>query len=169
MRKIVKENQPFENACHPRRSLELARPGAWVVWRSAQESEQVQARSASEIPEDEEISLYQNGDFSIFAPGRTSDAPAKCKTVKVMAMASAFYKGDENKPQLQRVYGTASRARTSSNDIWRGSRRRTSATTASSGVTGLFHIDEAVGQGLVLWKPKGAIVRRALQDFILGS
>ena len=59
------------------------------------------------IPEGEEISCYQNGDFIDLCAGPHVNYTSKCKNIKLMAVSSSYYLGDDSKPQLQRVYGTA--------------------------------------------------------------
>ena len=60
----------------------------------------------NDIPEDEEISIFKNGDFWDLCAGPHVGRTGNCKAYKVMSVASALYKGDNTRPQLQRVYGT---------------------------------------------------------------
>jgi threonyl-tRNA synthetase len=84
-----------------------------------------------------------------------------------MSVASAFYKGDADNPQLQRVYGTAFKNKTLLNAHLEQVEEAKQRDHRKIGKDlDLFHIDEAVGQGLILWKPNGAVVRQELQDFI---
>lgn len=95
--------------------------------------------------------------------GRTGN----CKAFKIMSVASAFYKGDKNRPMLQRIYGTCFPNRTQLDEhLARLEEARRRDHRKLGRELGLFCIDEAVGQGLILWKPKGALIRRSLQDFI---
>jgi threonyl-tRNA synthetase len=119
------------------------------------------------IPEGEEISLFRNGDFWDLCAGPHVGRTGNCKAFKVMSVASAFYKGDKNNPQLQRLYGTCFPNRTQLDEhLERLEQAKKRDHRKLGRELGLFHIDEAVGQGLILWKPKGALVRRALQEFI---
>jgi threonyl-tRNA synthetase len=82
-------------------------------------------------------------------------------------VASAYYKGDENNPQLQRIYGTAFKNKTEMEAhfaLIEEAKKRDHRKLGKD--LQLFHIDEAVGQGLILWTPKGAVIRQVLQDFI---
>jgi threonyl-tRNA synthetase len=85
----------------------------------------------------------------------------------VMSLASAFWHGDENSDRLTRVYGTAFATR---EDLERHLHQLEEAKKRDHRVIGkqlrLFHIDEDVGQGLILWTPRGSIVRKELQNFI---
>lgn len=86
---------------------------------------------------------------------------------KVMSLASAYWHGDETSDRLTRVYGTAF---FSKKDLDEHLHRLEEAKRRDHRVLGrqldLFHIDEAVGQGLILWTPRGSIVRKELMDFI---
>ena len=84
-----------------------------------------------------------------------------------MSVSSSFYMGDKEKGQLQRVYGTAFSKKEELMDHLEKLEEAKKRDHRKLGrELGIFAIDEAVGQGLVLWKPKGGLIRRALQDFI---
>ena len=87
--------------------------------------------------------------------------------VKVMSLASSYWHGDENSDRLTRVYGTAFASRA---DLDEFLKQKEEASKRDHRVIGkslrLFHIDEDVGQGLILWTPNGSIVRKELQNFI---
>ncbi len=169
MKKIAKDNQKFE-----RRSLTRAEAQAMaesgrlggLAERPGNPS-RFKLDLIDKIPEGEEISCFQNGDFIDLCAGPHVGFTAKCKNVKLMSVSSSFYLGDESKGQLQRLYGTAFESKelleehlTRLEEAKKRDHRRLGREL------GLFHIDEMVGQGLILWKPKGALVRRALQEFI---
>ncbi len=87
--------------------------------------------------------------------------------VKVMSLASSYWKGDENSDSLTRVYGTAFPSKKELNkhlDALEEAKRRDHRVIGKK--LGLFHIDEMVGQGLVLWTPKGSVLRAELERFI---
>ncbi|MEI7929850.1 MAG: threonine--tRNA ligase, partial [Verrucomicrobiales bacterium] len=119
------------------------------------------------IPEGEEISCFQNGEFIDLCAGPHVGYSGKCKNVKLMSVSSSFYLGDESKGQLQRLYGTAFESKELLEEhLNRLEEAKKRDHRRLGRELQLFHIDEAVGQGLILWKPKGALVRRSLQDFI---
>ncbi|MBN8460238.1 MAG: threonine--tRNA ligase [Verrucomicrobia bacterium] len=169
MRKIAKENQKFE-----RRSLTRDEAKAMAeTGRLGGLSERPGNPSRfkldliDKIPEGEEISCYQNGEFIDLCAGPHVGYTAKCKNVKLMSVSSSFYLGDESKGQLQRLYGTAFESKEQLEEhLVRLEEAKKRDHRKLGRELGLFHIDEMVGQGLILWKPKGALVRRALQDFI---
>jgi threonyl-tRNA synthetase len=168
MKVVIKANQPFEKMVVSRdEALALAKSGRLAALGERDVASPFKVDLLEDIPEDEEISIFKNGDFWDLCAGPHVPRTGNCKAVKLMSVASAFYKGDANNVQLQRIYGTAFKNKTGLNEYLEQLEEAKKRDHRKLGrELGLFHIDEAVGQGLVLWKPKGAIVRRELQDFI---
>ena len=168
MKKVVKENQVFERAVVSRdEALELAQQGRLAALSDRDTPSTFKIDLLADIPEDEEISLYKNGDFWDLCAGPHVARTGNCKAFKVMSVASAFYKGDAANPQLQRVYGTAFKNKTLLEEHLENLEQAKQRDHRKLGKElDLFHIDEMVGQGLVLWKPNGAVVRQELQNFI---
>jgi threonyl-tRNA synthetase len=165
---IVKENQVFEKSEVSRaEALELAQSGRLAALAERSVPSRFKIDLLKDIPEGEAISLYKNGDFWDLCAGPHVPRTGNCKAFKVMSVASAFYKGDAANPQLQRVYGTAFKNK---QDLTEHLERLEEAKLRDHRKLGreldLFHIDEAVGQGLILWKPNGATIRQELQNFI---
>ena len=107
------------------------------------------------IPPDEAISLYRNGDFSIFAPGRTSCARETSAPFKLTNVASAYYKGDEKNPQLQRIYGTAFKNKTEMESYFTMLEEAKKRDHRKIGKEmEIFAFDDDVGPGLPLWLPQ---------------
>jgi threonyl-tRNA synthetase len=169
MRKIAKENQKFERRTLTRaEAVAMAQSGrlGGLSERPGNPS-RFKLDLIDKIPEGEEISCYQNGEFIDLCAGPHVGFTSKCKNVRLMAVSSSFYMGDESKGQLQRLYGTAFESKELLDEhLARLEEARKRDHRRLGRELGLFHIDEMVGQGLILWKPKGALVRRALQDFI---
>jgi threonyl-tRNA synthetase len=168
MKKVVKENAPFERIVVSRdEAMSLAKSGrlASVAERDVESVFKVDL--LNDIPEDEEISIYKNGDFWDLCAGPHVGRTGNCKAFKVMSVASAFYKGDKNNQSLQRIYGTCFKNRTLLDEhLERLEEAKKRDHRRLGREMGLFTFDESVGQGLPLWKPKGGIIRRQLQDFI---
>src|SRR6201987_2287129 len=117
----------------------------------------------------EEISLYRNGAFVDFCRGPHVPTTDRVKAFKVMSLSGAYWLGDEKNPQLQRIYGTAFFSRKDLDeylerieDAKRRDHRRLGKELE------LFTVSEDVGSGLPLWLPKGATIRRLLEEYILG-
>ena len=122
---------------------------------------------AREIPEGEPITLYTIGDFTDLCRGGHADSTGQIGAVKLTSVAGAYWRGDEQNPMLQRIYGTAwySQAQLSAylarlEEAHRRDHRKLGAELD------LFSIEEEAGGGLVFWHPKGAIVRGIIEDFI---
>ena len=104
MKKVVKENQTFEKVTVSREeALELAKSGRLGALSERDASSEFKVDLLNDIPEGEEISLYKNGDFWDLCAGPHVGRTGNCKAFKVMSVASAFYKGDNTRPQLQRI------------------------------------------------------------------
>lgn len=168
MTRIVKENQVFEKVEVSRaEALELAQRGRLAALGEREVPSRFKIDLLHDIPEGEAISLYKNGDFWDLCAGPHVPRTGNCKAFKVMSVASAFYKGDAANPQLQRVYGTAFKNKTELEEhLVRLEEAKQRDHRKIGKELDLFHIDEAVGQGLVLWKPKGSVIRLELQKFI---
>lgn len=105
--------------------------------------------------------------FIDFCRGPHVPTTKKLRAFKLLSIAGAYWKGDENRHQLQRIYGTAW---FSQKDLDEYLNKLEEAKKRDHRVLGkqlgLFAVDDKVGQGLILWKPKGAIIRQELQTFI---
>ncbi len=168
MKKIVKANDPFERMVVSRdEALALAKAGR-LGGVSDREVESIfKVDLINDIPEGEEISIFKNGDFWDLCAGPHVGRTGNCKAFKLMSIASSYYKADKDRQSLQRLYGTCFKNSTELQDhLTRLEEAKKRDHRRLGKDMGLFHIDEAVGQGLILWKPKGALVRRSLQDFI---
>ncbi|HEY5753249.1 MAG TPA: threonine--tRNA ligase, partial [Chthoniobacterales bacterium] len=113
MKRVVKENQVFEKIVVSRdEALALAKSGR-LGGLSERPAESVFKRDIIEnIPEGEEISLFKNGDFIDLCAGPHVMRTGNIGAFKLTSVASAYYRGDEKNPQLQRVYGTAFKNKT---------------------------------------------------------
>jgi threonyl-tRNA synthetase len=113
------------------------------------------------------VSTYRQGDFLDLCRGPHVPSTGKIKAFKLLSVAGAYWRGDATKQQLTRIYGTAffdKKDLESYLKVQEEAKKRDHRFLGPQ--LGLFVIDETVGQGLVLWKPKGAVVRVELQKFI---
>src|SRR6516164_11005118 len=119
-----------------------------------------------DIPEGEQITYYQNGDFIDLCAGPHVMRTGNIGAFRLTNVASAYYKGDEKNPQLQRIYGTAFKTRKELDDYFamlEEAKRRDHRKIGAE--MGLYVIDpEYVGPGLPLWLPKGGAIVEALED-----
>jgi threonyl-tRNA synthetase len=159
MKKIADENQPFLRK-------EVSREEAVEIIKKIGQERYKLGRLA-DIPADEKISFYQNGEFIDLCAGTHVRYSSKLKAFKLLSIAGAYHRGDEKNKQLQRIYGTAF---PSKDELANYLNQLEQAKLRDHRKLGrelkLFHIDEDVGQGLILWTPNGAIIRQELQTFI---
>jgi threonyl-tRNA synthetase len=115
----------------------------------------------------EEISLYRNGAFVDFCRGPHVPSTGRVKAFKVTSLAGAYWLGDEKNPQLQRVYGTAFFSKKEMDEHFA---RLEEAAKRDHRVLGkqldLFSIQELAGSGLIFWHPKGAMIRKIMEDWM---
>ncbi|MCW1912474.1 threonine--tRNA ligase [Luteolibacter sp. GHJ8] len=169
MKKVAKENQKFEYRAISREEAKAMAESGRLGGLSERPDNPSRFKLdlIDKIPEGEEISCFQNGEFIDLCAGPHVGYTSKCKNVKLMSVSSSFYLGDESKGQLQRLYGTAFESKELLEEhLVRLEEAKKRDHRRLGKELHLFHIDEAVGQGLILWKPKGGMIRRALQDFI---
>ncbi len=169
MKKITKENQKFEwKGISRDEAIAMAQSGrlGGLSERPGNPST-FKLDLIDKIPEGEQISCFQNGDFIDLCAGPHVGYSGKCKNVKLTSVSSSYYLGDETKPQLQRVYGTAfaSKEELEAHFVQLEEAKKRDHRKLGRELQ-LFAIDEQVGQGLILWMPKGAILRQELQNFI---
>lgn len=125
-------------------------------------------------PEKMRLSWYATGEpgkhWEDLCRGPHVPSTGRIGAAKVMSLASSYWHGDENSDRLTRVYGTAF---FSKKDLDAHLHALEEAKQRDHRVLGkaldLFHIDEDVGQGLVLWTPRGSVIRKELQDWIGGE
>jgi threonyl-tRNA synthetase len=118
-----------------------------------------------EIP-DEKVSLYRQGSFVDLCRGPHVSSTGEIKAFKLISIAGAYWRGDEHQPMLQRIYGVAFATEEALaehlkklDEAARRDHRKLGAELD------LFSIHEEAGSGLVLWHPKGAVIRRVIEDF----
>src|SRR4051812_27421670 len=113
MKKEVKANHSFERMEVSRdEALDLGRKGRLAALGDRNEASKFKLDIIENIPEGETISLYRNGDFIDLCAGPHVMRTGNVGAFKLTSVASAYYKGDEKNPQLQRIYGTAFKNRT---------------------------------------------------------
>jgi len=169
MKKISKENQKFEwKGISREEAIAMAQSGRLGGLSERPGNPSVfKLDLIDKIPEGEQISCFQNGDFIDLCAGPHVGYSGKCKNVKLTSVSSSYYLGDETKPQLQRVYGTAfaTKEELEAHFVQLEEAKKRDHRKLGRELQ-LFAIDEQVGQGLILWMPKGAILRQELQNFI---
>jgi len=112
------------------------------------------------------VSLYRQGDFVDLCRGPHLPSTSFCKAFKLTSIAGAYWRGDENRKMLQRIYGTAFVDKKELDDYLarlEEAKRRDHRKIGRE--LDLFSFSDEVGAGLVIWHPKGAMLRTILEDF----
>ena len=156
MHEIVKENFPVVRS-------ELNKEEALKFFEG--KGEKYKKELITEI-EDEEVSIYTQGEFADLCRGPHVGSTGDIKSFKLLSVAGSYWRGDENNKMLQRIYGIAFYSR---KDLGEYLDRLEEAKKRDHRKLGkeldLFHVDEEIGAGLILWHPKGALVRTIIEDF----
>ncbi|QUW22671.1 threonine--tRNA ligase [Sporosarcina sp. Marseille-Q4063] len=120
------------------------------------------------IPEDEQVSIYEQGDFVDLCRGVHVPSTAKLKEFKLLSIAGAYWRGDSDNKMLQRIYGTAFFKKDELKahlKMLEEARERDHRRIGRE--LDLFMNSQKVGQGLPMWLPKGATVRRIIERYIV--
>jgi len=166
MKAIVKANQPFEKLIVTREQATAdAQAGRLAALAPRPVPSKFKIGNLADIPEGEPISYFKNGEFVDLCAGPHVMRTGNIGAFKLTTVASAYYKGDEKNPQLQRIYGTAFKNRTQLDEYFKmleEAKRRDHRKIGAE--MGLFAIDtEYVGPGMPLWLPKGGAILEELE------
>lgn len=158
MKQIIKENQPFIRT-------EVNREEARKILENRKQPYTLER--LDDIPEGEPISFYANGEFINLCAGTHVSYSKQIKAFKLLSVAGAYYRGDEKNKQMQRIYGTAFPSKEELDNYLKQLEEAKNRDHRKIGKElKLFVIDDSVGGGLILWTPRGAILRKELQGFI---
>jgi threonyl-tRNA synthetase len=159
MAEVIARDEPFTHEFAPRdKSLEgFERDGDFMKTHFVTKFTQ---------PGDE-VSFYRNGKFLDFCRGPHLPSTGRVKAVKITNLAGAYWLGDEKNPQLQRIYGTAF---FSKKELDAHFARLEELAKRDHRLLGkqldLFSIQELAGPGLIFWHPKGAMIRKTMEDWM---
>jgi threonyl-tRNA synthetase len=165
MRREIKANHLFERSVVTRyEAMELATKGRLGALSERADASRFKLDILSNIPEHEEISLYTNGDFVDLCAGPHVMRTGNIGAFRLTHVASAYYKGDERNPQLQRIYGTAFKNKTELEAYFTMLEEAKKRDHRKLGrELELFTFDEDVGPGLPLWLPNGTVLLEELE------
>lgn len=156
MRRLANRTLPIRRKVFPKAKLEH-------YYRYA--GEDLKLELLEDI-EDEEVSLYEQDDFLDLCRGPHLDDTSKIVAFKLLSVAGAYWRGDETNQMLQRIYGISFPTQ---DELDAYLARLEEAKASDHRILGrqleLYDIVEEVGPGLVLWKPKGTILRKIIEDF----
>jgi threonyl-tRNA synthetase len=159
MEKIVQENLPI-------RRREVSREEATRIYRELDDP--LKLELIAELPDDAVISIYDQGEFFDLCRGPHVPSTGKLKVFKLLSVAGAYWRGDAKNKMLQRIYGTAFASKA---DLEEHLRLLEEAKKRDHRKLGrelkIFTFSREVGQGLPLWLPNGAKLRRTLERYIV--
>jgi threonyl-tRNA synthetase len=165
MKAEIKANHVFERITLTRaQALEMAQSGALGALGPRPDASKFKLDIIQGIPEGEEITIYRNGDFTDLCAGPHVMRTGNIGAFKLTSVASAYYKGDEKNPQLQRIYGTAFKNKTEMEAYFTMLEEAKKRDHRKLGKEmELFTFDEDVGPGLPLWLPNGTVLIEELE------
>jgi threonyl-tRNA synthetase len=166
MKREIKANHVFERVEISRAdAISMAERGELAALSSRGTPSKFKLDIVQNIPEGETITLYRNGEFTDLCAGPHVMRTGNIGAFKLTHVASAYYKGDERNPQLQRIYGTAFKNKTAMEEYFTMLEEAKKRDHRKIGAEmGLYAIDsEYVGPGMPLWLPKGAVLVEELE------
>src|SRR6202047_2313709 len=165
MKKEIKANHPFERMEVSRdEALEMGKKGRLAALSDRNDPSKFKLDIIENIPAGETISLYRNGEFIDLCAGPHVMRTGNIGAFKLTSVASAYYKGDEKNPQLQRVYGTAFKTKKELEEYFAMLEEAKKRDHRKLGKElELFTFDDDVGPGLPLWLPNGTIIIEELE------
>ncbi|MGH0429000.1 threonine--tRNA ligase [Bacillus hominis] len=165
-KKIEKEMQKIVNE-----NLEIVRhevPRAEALRRFEEIGDELKVDLINDLPEDAVISIYEQGEFFDLCRGVHLPSTGKIKVFKLLSVAGAYWRGDSNNKMLQRIYGTAFVKKAELDEHLRMLEEAKERDHRKLGKElKLFTNSQKVGQGLPLWLPKGATIRRIIERYIV--
>ncbi|MEQ6375702.1 threonine--tRNA ligase [Bacillaceae bacterium S4-13-56] len=120
------------------------------------------------IPEGEQVSIYEQGEFFDLCRGVHVPSTGKIKVFKLLSVSGAYWRGDSKNKMLQRIYGTVFEKKSELDEHLRLLEEAKERDHRKLGKElGIFTVSQKVGQGLPLWLPKGATIRRTIERYIV--
>ncbi|MCC6178086.1 MAG: threonine--tRNA ligase [Chloroflexi bacterium] len=158
MRRIIAADEAFVRREVPRDE---------ALAESASRGEDFKLEIIRSVPQDETISYYDTGsDWTDLCRGPHVPSSGKIGAFKLLSVAGAYWRGDEKRPMLQRIYGTTWPTQEELDRyLWRLEEAKRRDHRRLGRELDLFSVSEDVGPGLILWHPKGAIIRIEAEDF----
>lgn len=159
MKKIIKENLEISK-------FELPRNEAIELAEKLKEPYKVEL--INDLPEDEVISFYKQGEFTDLCAGPHLMSTGKVKIVKLLKVAGAYWRGSEKNKMLQRVYAISFPKQSMLDEYFQKLEEAKERDHRKLGKElGIFMISDLVGKGFPMWLPNGFLLRRALSDYIM--
>src|SRR5690625_115290 len=159
MKRIIDANLPIER-------IEVSRDEAINMFKDI--GDDLKIELIADIPEDEQVTIYKQGEFFDLCRGVHVPSTSKIKVFKLLNISGAYWRGDSNNKQLQRIYGTVFEKQGQLDEYLQLLQERKERDHRKLGKElEIFTISQKVGQGLPMWLPKGATIRRIIERYIV--
>ncbi|KGX89075.1 threonine--tRNA ligase [Pontibacillus litoralis] len=159
MQKIISENLQIER-------LEVTREEAKAMYEK--EGDELKLELLEDIPEGEQVTIYRQGEFFDLCRGPHVPSTGKIKVTKLLSVSGAYWRGDSDNKMLQRIYGTAFEKKEHLKEYLQMLEEAKERDHRKLGKElDIFTVSQKVGQGLPLWLPKGATIRRTIERYIV--
>ncbi|MCA0969855.1 threonine--tRNA ligase [Halobacillus litoralis] len=161
MQRIVDENLEIQR-------IEVSREEAKEKFREI--GDDLKLELIDDIPEGEQVTLYQQGEFFDLCRGVHVPQTSKIKIFKLLSISGAYWRGDSDNKMLQRIYGTAFEKKADLEEYLHMLEEAKERDHRKLGKElEIFTVNQKVGQGLPLWLPKGATIRRTIERYIVDT
>jgi threonyl-tRNA synthetase len=166
MKEIIKKNLPFEKQ-------EMTREEAINLFEKLNQTYKLELLREGTVGEEgkmeplgEKVTIYKTGKFIDLCRGPHVNSTGEIGVFRLTSIAGAYWRGDEKRPMLQRIYGLAFATQKELDEYLKFLKEAEERDHRKLGEElDLFHIDPEVGAGLPLWHPKGAFLRQIIEDF----
>lgn len=159
MKRIIDANLPIER-------IEVSRDEAIKMFKEI--GDDLKLELIEDIPEDEQVTVYKQGEFFDLCRGVHVPSTSKIKVFKLLNISGAYWRGDSKNKQLQRIYGTVFEKQGQLDDYLQLLQERKERDHRKLGKElEIFTISQKVGQGLPMWLPKGSTIRRIVERYIV--
>ena len=151
----IRSNAPFVRE-------ELSRDSAKSMFSAQPYKQEV----IDDLPDETTLSIYRHGEFTDLCQGPHVGSTGEITAVKLLNVAGAYWRGDETRPMLQRIYGTAFESQEALQEHLERleeAERRDHRTLGRQ--LNLFTIHDEIGPGLIVWHPKGGVMRSLIEDY----
>lgn len=164
LKKIQKQMKKFCGHKLPFERFEVSRSEAEELLSADEQTYKLER--LKDIPEGDIISFYRCGEFVDLCRGPHVEHSGQIQAVKLLSIAGSYFRGDEKNPMLQRIYGTAFESKEALNAHLQAIEEAKKRDHRKLGKElDLFSSSDAVGPGLIMWHPKGALIRNTIESF----
>jgi len=169
MRQIIAGKHPFERrALSPDEARQIFRDQPYKIELIDGLEEGGMDEHGNTLTEKPEISIYTHDKFVDLCRGPHVENTGQINpsAVKLVSIAGAYWRGDERRPMLQRIYGTAwEKAEELEDYLWKLEEAKKRDHRKLGKELDLFSVSDEIGQGLILWHPKGGMIRKISEDY----